>query len=108
MSMLQEPLAHRAISQVPIWTTNASMLRVIEASQRVAPTSYPVLILGETGTGKELLAREVHAASGRRGPFIAINCGAIPESLFEAELFGAKRGAYTGMDGERRGLFRTA
>ncbi len=84
------------------------MLQIVEDCRRLAPTRYPILLQGETGTGKELLAKDIHSASGRRGPFVPINCGAIPESLFEAELFGAKRGAYTGLDVDRRGLFRVA
>jgi transcriptional regulator with GAF, ATPase, and Fis domain len=65
-------------------------------------------ITGETGTGKELVARAVHALSGRPGELVAVNCGAIASSLFEAELFGHSKGAYTGATDERRGLIRTA
>lgn len=73
------------------------MLRVSSMIERVAPTDVSVLLLGASGTGKEVLARAVHAASDRRdGPFVAINCGAIPENLLEAELFGYERGAFTG------------
>jgi transcriptional regulator with AAA-type ATPase domain len=75
---------------------------------RVAPTDVPVLIIGETGTGKELVARAVHALAGRPGPFVAINCGALPETLVEAELFGARRGAFSGATGDRPGLVRGA
>jgi len=69
-----------------------------------ARSGLDVLITGESGTGKELVAEELHRQSGRKGPFIAVNCAALPESLFEAELFGAKKGAYTGASEERRGL----
>ena len=76
---------------------------------RVAPTESTVLILGETGTGKELAARAVHDQSSRREqPFVAINCGALPESLIESELFGHRKGAFTGAEESRAGLFEVA
>src|SRR5262245_48116210 len=69
----------------------------------------PVLLQGETGTGKGLIARALHAASPRReGPFVDVNCAAIPENLLEAEMFGVERGAFTGADRSRPVLFRTA
>jgi transcriptional regulator with PAS, ATPase and Fis domain len=74
----------------------------------VACTSIPVLILGATGTGKELVARAVHARSQRRGAFVGVNCGALPENLVEAELFGARRGAFTGATDDRPGLVRSS
>jgi DNA-binding NtrC family response regulator len=74
----------------------------------VGPTEMPVLILGETGTGKEVVARLIHAASSRRGSFIAVNCAALPEPLVESELFGHARGAFTGAGLERKGLFSIA
>lgn len=78
-------------------TGSPDMLKVASMVERVAPTDVSVLLLGASGTGKEVLARALHAASGRReGPFIAINCGAIPDNLLEAELFGYERGAFTG------------
>ena len=78
-------------------TAAPSMLKVAQMVERVAPTDVSVLLLGASGTGKEVLARALHHGSPRRdGPFIAINCGAIPETLLEAELFGYERGAFTG------------
>ena len=74
---------------------------------RYSPSGLPVLILGESGTGKELVARAIHQASSRSGAFFPINCGAIPETLIESELFGAERGAYTGAV-SRRGAFEQA
>ena len=91
-----------------ITTRNPEMRRLLNYARKVATTPYPVLIQGETGTGKELMARGIHEASLRKGLFAPINCGAIPESLFEAELFGARRGAYTGLDSDRPGLFQLA
>ncbi|CAM3746577.1 sigma-54 dependent transcriptional regulator [Polaromonas hydrogenivorans] len=75
---------------------------------QVAPTEATVVIIGETGTGKELLARRVHQGSGRRGPFVAVNCGAFSESLIDAELFGHESGAFTGASQARAGWFETA
>jgi transcriptional regulator with PAS, ATPase and Fis domain len=80
----------------------------LRALAEVAPSTLPVLVRGETGTGKELAARAVHARSGRAGPFVAVNCGALPATLVESELFGARRGAYSGAVEERVGLVRAA
>ena len=85
------------------------MQRVILRARRVAPRSIPVLLEGETGTGKELMARAIHQASPRRDrPFIAVNCGALPPELVESELFGHERGAFTGADRARPGYFVAA
>ena len=72
------------------------MLKVAKTIERVATADVSVMLLGASGTGKELLARAVHEKSGRKGEFVAINCAAIPENLLEAELFGYERGAFTG------------
>lgn len=86
-----------------------AMLRVKERVTRVAHSMAPVLVRGESGTGKELVARAIHACSHRGdGPFIAVNCGAIPEALLEAEFFGARKGSYTGATHDREGYFQAA
>jgi len=86
-----------------------SMRDIFETVKRLANFSTTVLITGESGTGKELLARAIHHNSPRRGkPFIAINCGAIPENLMESELFGHKKGAFTDASRDKRGLFEEA
>jgi Nif-specific regulatory protein len=83
--------------------------QALELCRRVAPTTTTVLLLGETGTGKELAAREIHNASARRGePFVAINCAALPEQLLESELFGRERGAFTGAVTSAPGRFELA
>jgi DNA-binding NtrC family response regulator len=75
---------------------------------RIARSGVPVVLRGETGTGKEVLARAIHALSGRPGAFVAVNCGALPDNLVESELFGYRRGAFSGASEDRTGLVRTA
>lgn len=76
--------------------------------EKFAPMPYPVLIVGETGTGKELAARELHRQSGRKGAFVPVNCSCLPESVLDSELFGHARGAFTGAEEDRPGLFEAA
>jgi DNA-binding NtrC family response regulator len=89
--------------------TSRVMQEVYQLVDRAAPTSAPVLISGESGTGKELVARSLHALSPRsNGPFVAVNCSAIPETLLESEIFGHERGAFTGALERRLGCFELA
>jgi transcriptional regulator with GAF, ATPase, and Fis domain len=88
---------------------NPKLLDALETAEKAAPTDLPVLIDGESGTGKELMAKVVHANGTRADkPYVSVNCGAIPESLIESELFGHKRGAFTGAATDRKGKFETA
>ncbi len=85
------------------------MKEVVQRALAVSHASAPVVLLGETGTGKEVLARAIHAASPRaKRPFIPVNCGAIPDALLESELFGYERGAFTGATADKPGLFEAA
>jgi transcriptional regulator with GAF, ATPase, and Fis domain len=89
--------------------TSPPMQQVFRKVEKIAPTDISVLITGETGTGKELIAREVHNRSPRAGkPFVTINCGAIPENLLESELFGHVKGAFTGAVANKQGKFQAA
>lgn len=88
---------------------SVAMRQIYAVLERIAPSDATVLVRGETGTGKEVVARSIHDASPRkRGPFVAVDCGAIPENLFESELFGHARGAFTGAATDRAGVFEEA
>ncbi len=92
-----------------MFSVDPGMRRVFDLVDRIAPASESVVILGETGTGKELVARALHARSPRReGPFIPVNCAAIPETLMESELFGHEKGAFSGAERQRKGAFEEA
>ncbi len=88
---------------------NPKLLDALEIAEKAAPTDLPVLVDGESGTGKELMAKVIHANGARADkPYISVNCGAIPESLLESELFGHKKGAFTGAANDRKGKFESA
>ena len=92
-----------------IVATSQEMRNVGDWIRRVGPTGFKVLLTGETGTGKELVARALHSAGPRRGArFVSVNCGAIPETLIESELFGHRKGAFTGAVEDKVGLFEIA
>jgi DNA-binding NtrC family response regulator len=93
----------------PIYGKSLAMRRVMNAIERLAPSSASVIISGESGTGKELAARTIHELSPRRsGPYVGVNCAAIPDTLMESELFGYERGAFTGADRRKEGSFELA
>jgi transcriptional regulator with GAF, ATPase, and Fis domain len=103
---------HRELLQlagVEIIGADDGLLGVMRQVRQVAPTDSPVLLTGETGVGKDVIANAIHLASTRRdGPFVAVNCGAIPESLLDSELFGHEKGAFTGAVVRKRGRFERA
>ncbi|MFW0699095.1 two-component system response regulator GlrR [Pantoea sp. R13S299] len=111
---IDEALAQQAPVSDDRWreaivTRSPLMLKLLEQAHMVAQSDVSVLINGQSGTGKEMLAQAIHAASPRNGkPFVAINCGALPEQLLESELFGHAKGAFTGAVSAREGLFKTA
>ena len=112
--LADDALAHLAAPAAatgnPFVLGRSAVLRgVMERVARVAPTKATVLITGETGTGKELIARAIHAASPRaKRPLVKVNCAALPEGLLESELFGHERGAFTGAVERRKGRFELA
>jgi len=88
---------------------NPRLLEALEIAEKAAPTDLPVLVDGESGTGKELMAKVIHANGSRADkPYISVNCGAIPDNLLESELFGHRRGAFTGASSDRKGKFESA
>jgi DNA-binding NtrC family response regulator len=104
-----EPLARGRFSLGQLVSESPAMQRFLGTARRVVPGDSTLLVLGETGVGKEWLARAIHAESDRaRGPFVAVNCGALSESLLESELFGHEKGAFTGATRSRRGYFELA
>jgi transcriptional regulator with GAF, ATPase, and Fis domain len=99
----------RSASGDEIVGSDFGLKAVMSMVQQVAPRKIPVLLLGETGTGKELIANAIHYSSPRKdGPFIKVNCGAIPETLLDSELFGHEKGAFTGAASQKRGRFERA
>jgi two-component system NtrC family response regulator len=100
--------AEKASSDDGLIGNGPSMAHVKDMVRRIGPAELPVIILGPTGSGKELVAHALHRASARRGPFVSIHCGAIPAELIESELFGHLKGAFTGAHADRPGLVATA
>lgn len=99
----------RMLTNREIIGQSSALRRVLEVGSQAAPSSATVLLLGESGTGKELVARYIHGKSSRaNGPFVAVNCSAIPEAILEAELFGHEKGAFTGATGRKGGRFARA
>src|SRR5581483_9716849 len=96
---------NRACPPTQIVGTSPAMAQVLEMVRKVAPTRSTVLIAGESGTGKELVARAIHDQGGAPGRFLAVNCAAIPHDLLENQLFGHRKGAFTGADREQAGVF---
>lgn len=107
--LLARQLDRAGLAREELTAQSSAMRQVMHLIERVAPTDVDVLITGETGTGKELVARTIHRLSARRnGRFVPVNCGAIPEPLMESELFGYERGAFTGADRRTPGLLEYA
>jgi transcriptional regulator with GAF, ATPase, and Fis domain len=109
---VSQPVAHRTHrieTLEPIWGTGSEMNEVMNLVERVANSDVSVLLSGESGVGKEVIARELHRRSDRRArPFVKVNCAALPSDLLESELFGHERGAFTGAQGARAGKFEFA
>jgi transcriptional regulator of acetoin/glycerol metabolism len=107
-SRMPTELGYRDALADPFGTLSPSVAAALSPIRRLAPTQLPILIMGETGTGKEVAARAVHGLSGRPGDFVALNCAALPETLAESELFGHVRGAFSGAERDQLGLVRAA
>jgi len=110
IAKLAPPVASLPVPESGELLTNGTepMATLLRDLARVAPSELPVLLLGPTGSGKELCAREVHRRSGRPGPFVAVNCAAFAEGVLESELFGHVKGAFTGADRDRKGAIESA
>lgn len=99
----------KKLSEFPLKSKNQNWNKVLESLTDVSETDFPVLLLGPSGTGKDILAQKIHACSGRaNGPFISVNCSALTESLIESELFGHIKGSFTGAINDRKGAFEAA
>jgi sigma-54-specific transcriptional regulator len=108
LTLPEPPAGPLSIRAKALLFHDARSAELLEHVERIARSEASVLVFGETGTGKELIARHLHACSGRRGPFMAVNCGAFSESLIDAELFGHESGAFTGAAQARAGWFEAA
>lgn len=105
----RQALIDRSFVFEGVFGESPKLLETLEIAEKAAPTDLPVLIEGESGTGKELLAKVIHANGNRADkPYISVNCGAIPQELLESELFGHKKGAFTGAASDRKGKFESA
>lgn len=105
----RQALIDRSFVFEGVFGESPKLLETLEIAEKAAPTDLPVLIEGESGTGKELLAKVIHANGSRADkPYISVNCGAIPQELLESELFGHKKGAFTGATSDRKGKFESA
>jgi len=108
LTLPESPTAPLSIRAKALVFHDPGSLNLLHHVERIAQSEATVLVTGETGTGKELIARHIHAVSGRRGPFVPVNCGAFSESLIDAELFGHESGAFTGASQARAGWFEAA
>lgn len=105
----RRPASSVSEAEAPLVVVQSRPMRtILEKIEYVGPSDMNILLLGETGTGKDLIARWIHHVSGRTGEFVSVNAAAIPDHLFESELFGCKRGAYTGAERDRKGLIEQA
>jgi len=104
----REPEEESSLYSTKFVTRDAGVLSILSSVERLRDSDIPILILGESGVGKDVLAREIHKASGRRGRFVALNSGAVPPDLQESELFGHVKGAFTDADRDREGLISAA